>query len=227
MAAEAMLCHYGDERPLARHSHGKAHPRPCAKQVLIVTAPWAGDWLIPTSQGQGWAPSWVGVTPGMCTGLLQKGIPDCLSELLLSCSWTEQAPGLAEWMCPAGRIPPAESRHGPKGQTSHHKTASCEVTNPPQEIQRGLPVRPSAVCTLLCVNAASLAVTTRTVPVLLTALNKDSSQRESPQVRREEVRKGSWVRTGESGVGLSEGRKGGLLHGQLVELGQLLGVGGT
>lgn len=48
-------------------------------------------------------------------------------------------------------------------------------------------------------------------------------QKESPQVRRQEVRKGSWVRTGESGVGLSEGRKGGLLHGQLVELGQLLG----
>lgn len=112
MAAEAMLCHYGDERPLARHSHGKAHPRPCAKQVLIVTAPWAGDWLIPTSQGQGWAPSWVGVTPGMCTGLLQKGIPDCLSELLLSCSWTEQAPGLAEWMCPAGRIDPGRQRVG-------------------------------------------------------------------------------------------------------------------
>lgn len=42
-------------------------------------------------------------------------------------------------------------------------------------------------------------------------------------MRREEVRKGSWVRTGESGGGLSEGRKGGVLHGQLVELGQLLG----
>lgn len=48
---------------------------------------------------------------------------------------------------------------------------------------------------------------------------------ESPGEKRSE--KGSWVRTGESGVGLSEGRKGGLLHGQLVELGQLLGVGGT
>lgn len=63
----------------------------------------------------------------------------------------------------------------------------------------------------------------RAVLVPFTALNTDRSERERPQVRREEVRKGGWVRTGESGVGLSEGRKGGLLHGQLVELGQLLG----
>lgn len=37
-----------------------------------------------------------------------------------------------------------------------------------------------------------------------------------------------WVRTGEGRGGLSKGVKGGLLHSQLVELGQLLrGVGGT
>lgn len=117
-----------------------------------------------------------------------------------------------------------ESRHGPEGAdgTSLPKKASREVTTLPQETHADLPARPSATCTLLRVYTAPLASTTTTVPALLTALNK-TVQKESPQVRREEVRKGSWVRTGESGVGLSEGRKGGLLHGQLVELGQLLG----
>lgn len=42
--------------------------------------------------------------------------------------------------------------------------------------------------------------------------------------------KGVWregrVRTRESGGGLSEGGKGGLLHSQLMELCQLLGEGG-
>lgn len=42
------------------------------------------------------------------------------------------------------------------------------------------------------------------------------------------MREGLWVHTRESRGGLSEGGKGGLLHSQLVELGQLLrGVGGT
>lgn len=62
--------------------------------------------------------------------------------------------------------------------------------------------------------------------MLRTALNSAQKESESPGEKRRSE-KGSWVRTGESGVGLSEGRKGGLLHGQLVELGQLLGVGGT
>lgn len=35
-----------------------------------------------------------------------------------------------------------------------------------------------------------------------------------------------WVRTRESGGGLSEGGKGGLLHSQLMELCQLRGEGG-
>lgn len=48
------------------------------------------------------------------------------------------------------------------------------------------------------------------------------SERKAPGEKRGQKGRG-WVRTGESGVGLSEGRKGGLLHGQLVELGQLLG----
>lgn len=37
---------------------------------------------------------------------------------------------------------------------------------------------------------------------------------------------GGWVRTRESGGGLPKGSKGGLLHSQLMELGQLLGEGG-
>lgn len=72
----------------------------------------------------------------------------------------------------------------------------------------------------------SLGLTASTALARLAAQHKGSSERESPQVEEKEVRKGSWVRTGESGVGLSEGRKGGLLHGQLVELGQLLGQEG-
>ena len=39
---------------------------------------------------------------------------------------------------------------------------------------------------------------------------------------REKAGEGLWVRTRESGGGLSERGKGGLLHSQLVELGQLL-----
>lgn len=55
-------------------------------------------------------------------------------------------------------------------------------------------------------------------------LNSMSSERErnSTGKKRRISRKGVWVRTRESGGGLSKGSKGGLLHSQLVELGQLL-----
>lgn len=46
----------------------------------------------------------------------------------------------------------------------------------------------------------------------------------STGTKRRKLQKGSWVRTRESRGGLSEGGKGGLLHSQLVELGQLLRV---
>ena len=41
----------------------------------------------------------LGVTPGMCTGRASPCA--CLS----SCSWTEQAPGLARWIRSIGRAP--------------------------------------------------------------------------------------------------------------------------
>lgn len=47
-------------------------------------------------------------------------------------------------------------------------------------------------------------------------------ERNSTGKKRRISRKGMWVRTRESGGGLSKGSKGGLLHSQLVELGQLL-----
>lgn len=47
-------------------------------------------------------------------------------------------------------------------------------------------------------------------------------ERETTGKKRRISRKGMWVRTRESGGGLSKGSKGGLLHSQLVELGQLL-----
>lgn len=47
-------------------------------------------------------------------------------------------------------------------------------------------------------------------------------ERNSTGKKRRISRKGVWVRTRESGGGLSKGSKGGLLHSQLVELGQLL-----
>lgn len=55
-------------------------------------------------------------------------------------------------------------------------------------------------------------------------LNSMSLERErnSTGKKRRISRKGVWVRTRESGGGLSKGSKGGLLHSQLVELGQLL-----
>lgn len=55
-------------------------------------------------------------------------------------------------------------------------------------------------------------------------LNKTSLERErnSTGKKRRKSVKGIWVRTRESGGGLSKGSKGGLLHSQLVELGQLL-----
>lgn len=56
------------------------------------------------------------------------------------------------------------------------------------------------------------------------SLNKLSLERQRNCIgkkRRKSV-KGIWVRTRESGGGLSKGSKGGLLHSQLVELGQLL-----
>lgn len=46
----------------------------------------------------------------------------------------------------------------------------------------------------------------------------------STGTKRRKLQKGLWVRTRESRGGLSEGGKGGLLHSQLVELGQLLRV---
>lgn len=61
------------------------------------------------------------------------------------------------------------------------------------------------------------------LPCLL-PLNSMSLERErnSTGKKRRISRKGMWVRTRESGGGLSKGSKGGLLHSQLVELGQLL-----
>lgn len=51
---------------------------------------------------------------------------------------------------------------------------------------------------------------------------RSERERNSTGKKRRISRKGVWVRTRESGGGLSKGSKGGLLHSQLVELGQLL-----
>lgn len=92
--------------------------------------------------------------------------------------------------------------------------------------QTDLPCQPQR-CAAHCADTARFSIQS-SGSTCATHCTAGSSERESEspgEKRRSE--KGSWVRTGESGVGLSEGRKGGLLHGQLVELGQLLGVGGT
>lgn len=66
--------------------------------------------------------------------------------------------------------------------------------------------------------------------VMMLDMEREGKKREkdkesvSTGTKRRKLEKGSWVRTRESRGGLSEGGKGGLLHSQLVELGQLLRV---
>lgn len=107
-----------------------------------------------------------------------------------------------------------QSRTNPQGGGVSFRKASCGVTDPHRDI-RQTPARPWQRAQR-CAQHSDGPTCSAHCP------EHRRSERERPRVRRE-VRKGGWVRTGESGVGLSEGRKGGLLHGQLVELGQLLG----
>lgn len=201
-----------------------------------VLTGWPGVWLS-LCVGLGGpltACSWPCVprASGCCPGA--GGAPErcshaCPAEHQLTGPWRGLQQG--QWVHSArGPRGPARSTEPPKASVcpwkgGHFFTSTASQgprgTNQPTR-ERDRPPPPRLAVALCCL--ARLARLACAAPLLLTVLHRQITK--SPGEKRRSA-KGSWVRTGESGVGLSEGRKGGLLHGQLVELGQLLGAGGT
>lgn len=156
---------------LARCSREKAHPHPCAKWGTDSDcAPGWGLAHLSSSWGRARCrPGQVSLL-GCALASYRRASP---SACLSSCSWREQASGLARRMGSAGG----------GGADVSSQEGHREVTSLPQETHT-TPRPAPATCTLWPVYTASLASTTTTVPALLAALNNDSSERESPGEKR-------------------------------------------
>lgn len=130
-------------KPMLCVSSEGTHPCPCAQRGAEDHC--APGWGLAYPRGRA-------VLPWTCPGL-QKSIPICLFEPPL----LERTGSRAGWMggCISRKSPPrclwAEQNRPGGGRMALHKTASCEVTNPPWGGHRS-PAWPSATCILQRVN---------------------------------------------------------------------------